>query len=807
MAESRLHAVYELGQSVWYDNIRRGLIVSGELQRLIDEDAVVGVTSNPTIFEKAIEGSDDYDDALRALVAQGQRDPRAIFEALAVEDIQRAADILRPTYDRTNHHDGYISLEVAPDRANDTRGTIADARRLFAAVGRPNVMIKIPATAEGIPAIEEMIYEGVNINITLIFSLAIYKQVAEAYIRGQERRLAEGKPVADVASVASFFVSRVDTMVDKQLDAKIAATSDDAEQEKLRGLQGKAAIANARLAYELYEGIFHGERFAALRAAGAQPQRCLWASTSTKNPAYRDVLYVEELIGPETVDTMPPATIVAFQDHGVAAITLGDYLQAHATMQDLAHAGIDIDQVTKQLELDGVKSFADSFTSLLDSTARKTATLAAEAAPTAASADALTGSANLGPLADAVEATLSRAQSERFAQRVWDKDPAFWKPNPAQQQEITNRLGWLTVTDTIRDALSRLNDLRDSLRADGMRDVVLLGMGGSSLAPEVLRETFGVGTGLPNLHVLDSTDPATISAIERVIDLAHTAFIVASKSGGTLETLSQYKFFEAKVLALVNGDDARAGAHFIAITDAGTKLDTLAQERQFRAIFRNPSDIGGRYSALSFFGMVPAAIIGVDVAKLLDRADAMRAACAAQTPADQHPGVWLGSILGAGQQRGRDKVTIVVSPPLATFGYWLEQLLAESTGKEGKGILPVEGEALGAPTAYGDDRIFAYLRTDEGFDTAQDDAIATLEAAGQPVIRLRLRDTADIASEFFRWEFATAVAGALMGINAFDQPNVQESKDNTDAILARYAQTHALPQPPATLQTQSGRVS
>ncbi|HZC04035.1 MAG TPA: transaldolase, partial [Ktedonobacterales bacterium] len=583
MAKSRLHTVYELGQSVWYDNIRRGLITSGELQRLIDEDAVVGVTSNPTIFEKAIGGSADYDDALRTLVSKGVRDPRKIFEALAVEDIQNAADILRPIYDRTKGYDGYISLEVAPDQANSTEGTIADAGRLFADVNRPNVMIKIPATAEGIPAIEQMIYEGVNINVTLIFSLDVYQQVTEAYIRGLERRKAEGKPVDGIASVASFFVSRVDTMIDKQLDDKISATSDPAEQEKLRELRGKAAIANARLAYEKYEQIFHGERFAALREAGAQTQRCLWASTSTKNPSYRDVIYVEELIGPETVDTMPPQTIVAFQDHGIPERTLGEYDEARATMDQLASAGVDMGQVTKQLELDGVKSFADSFTSLLNSTAQKTAKLAAEMGDHEASAqtqqaaagsisamaaaasqatpaeegqpdpkaqgsgDALVGSARLGQLQGAVEQTLARAQSERFAQRVWRKDPAFWKPNPSDQKEITDRLGWLTVTDTMRDALPRLHDLRESLRNEGVRDVVLLGMGGSSLAPEVLRETFGVGAGLLNLHLLDSTDPATISAVERAIDLAHTVFIVASKSGGTLETMSQYKYFAAKV--------------------------------------------------------------------------------------------------------------------------------------------------------------------------------------------------------------------------------------------------------------------
>ena len=345
MAKSRLHAVYELGQSVWYDNIRRGLITSGDFQRLIDDDAVVGVTSNPTIFEKAIGGSADYDDALRALVRQGVSDSRQAFFALAVEDIQMAADILRPVYDRSGHLDGYISLEVSPDLANDTEATIAEAQRLFARVNRPNVMIKIPATAEGMPAIEEMIYAGVNINVTLIFALDAYQRVTQAYIRGLERRVAEGKPVQDIASVASFFVSRVDSLVDKQLDAKIAAAAGDAEREHLRALQGKAAIANARLAYEMYGAIFHGERFASLLAAGARPQRCLWASTSTKNPTYRDVLYVEELLVPETVDTMPPQTIVSFQEHGEARRAPDAFDAARATMSDLAVAGIDMAQV------------------------------------------------------------------------------------------------------------------------------------------------------------------------------------------------------------------------------------------------------------------------------------------------------------------------------------------------------------------------------------------------------------------------------------------------------------------------------
>ncbi len=856
MSESRLHQVSQLGQSIWYDNIQRRLITSGDLQRLIDEDAVVGVTSNPTIFEKAIDGSADYDDQLKELVSQGVTDPKQIFDALSIHDIQAAADLFRPIYDRTNGGDGYISIEVAPNFANDTRSTISEARRLHKLVDRPNIMVKIPATREGMPAIEEMIYEGVNINITLIFALEVYEQVTEAYIRGLEHRLREGLPVAGIASVASFFVSRVDTLVDKQLDEKIAAESDPERQQELRGLQGKAAIANARLAYQTYQEIFHGDRFARLREEGATPQRCLWASTSTKNPAYRDVLYVEELIGPETVDTMPPQTIVAFQEHGEARVTVDqDFAGQTEIMDRLEAAGIDMAAVTKQLEVEGVASFTDSFNHLLDATRVKTEKIQAEAevpaeapveaasaeaeaavpvaatavadaasaetdavatdearvvaAETAAPASAIPAfasqqEASLGDLQAAVDSGLNRADQEQFARRVWEKDPTLWKPDPNEQQEITDRLGWLTVMTAMRAELPRLRELHDEVQSAGFSDAVLMGMGGSSLAPEVMRETFAAGDAAPRLHVLDSTDPATILDVVQQIDLQHTLFIVASKSGGTIETLSHFRFFHEKVASFA-GDDA--GAHFIAITDAGTKLDDLAQSLHFRAIFRNPADIGGRYSALSFFGLVPAAIIGVDVEMLLDRADAMASACAGDADARANPGVWLGTILGTLANGGRNKATLVVSPPISTFGIWLEQLLAESTGKEGKGILPVEGEALGDPSVYGADRVFVYLRTETGYDSAQDDAVKQLETAGQPVVLLHLADTYDMGAEFFRWEFATAIAGAFLGINAFDQPNVQESKDNTDRILKEYVQSKMIPAPRAVLQTQSRNVS
>jgi len=808
MAENRLKSVYELGQSIWYDNIRRGLIKSGELQRLIDEDAVVGVTSNPTIFEKAIDGSADYDSAMRQLVAQGITDGHQIFEELAIEDIQMAADLLRPIYDRTDHRDGYISLEVSPVAANDTKRTIAEARHLFRRVSRPNVMIKIPATEEGLPAIEQMIYEGVNINVTLIFSLERYQAVMDAYIHGLEHRAREGQPLNDIASVASFFVSRVDTLVDKLLDQKAAETEDEQQREHLLSLRGRAAVANARLAYEKYIEVFHGARFEKLRAQGAATQRPLWASTSTKNPEYRDVLYVEELIGPETVNTMPPQTIEAFQDHGVVKVTVDqDYDGMRALISQLADAGIQMRDVTYQLELEGVKSFADSYNNLIDSTGKKALRLKEEMEAASASTAMQSVVANqqmeLGSLSTPVEQMLTRADQEKFAAKVWDKDPAFWKPNPAEQQEITDRLGWLTVSDEMRQALPRLQALREDVRKNGFRHAVLLGMGGSSLAPEVIRRTFGVVSGQPDLIVLDSTDPATLLDVEHRIDLQHTLFLVASKSGGTIETLSHFRYFFDKVHAYA-GDNA--GKQFVAITDPGTKLEAMGHDHRFREVFLNPADIGGRYSALSFFGLVPAALIGVDVAKLLDRADVMRKACQKNVPARENPGVWLGSIMGAAALNGRDKVTLVTAPPIETFGYWVEQLIAESTGKEGKGILPVEGETLGAPEIYGNDRIFVYLRTTHDFDPRQDQQIEALKRAGQPVVTLTLTDTFDLGGEFFRWEFATAIAGAIIGINAFDQPNVQEAKDRTNALLAEFEKAGQLPSPHPVIRTQHVQV-
>lgn len=746
-----------LGQSIWLDYMRRGMLKSGELQRLI-ELGITGVTANPTILEKAISGSTDYDEALTEMAKAG-KSAREIYEILATEDIRSAADQLRPVYERTNGADGYASLECSPAVAYDTEGTISEARRLWSALDRPNVLIKVPGTAEGIPAIRQLISDGININITLIFSLDVYAQVREAYIGGLEVLAQSGGEVSRVASVASFFVSRVDTAVDAQLQEFIRQG-----QEGMKMLLGKAAVANARLAYQAFKQTLASQRFQALRARGARVQRPLWASTGTKNPAYHDLLYVESLIGPDTINTMPLATVNVFLDHGRVASTVEQGLsEANEIMKALAEAGVSMQQVTAKLLIDGVKAFADSFDKLLANIEEKKERLETKHAYPGVS---------LGVHFSDVESTLSELEQGDVLRRIWQRDHTVWKPDPP---EITNRLGWLNVTDVMEEQVPMLSSFSKEVRDDGFQSVVLLGMGGSSLGPETLRKTFGSAAGYPRLVVLDSTVPAQVLAVTESVDLRRTLFLVSSKSGTTIETLSLYHYFRDQVEREIGKEPA--GRNFVAITDPDTRLVTLAREAQFRRIFLNPPDIGGRYSVLSYFGLVPAALIGVDIGLFLDRATRMREGCGSCVAFRENHGLWLGAIMGAMSRRGRDKLTLVTSPSIRGFGLWLEQLIAESTGKEGKGIVPIADEPLVEPGYYGEDRLFVYLRLEGDDNLAIDASTDRLKSAGQPVVTLGLNDRYDLGAEFYRWEFATAVAGAVLGINPFDQPNVQIAKD------------------------------
>lgn len=387
-----------------------------------------------------------------------------------------------------------------------------------------------------------------------------------------------------------------------------------------------------------------------------------------------------------------------------------------------------------------------------------------------------------------VETALADLQNRQIISRIWRGDHTVWKPEPT---EITNRLGWLTVTGFMRKQAPALVAFADEVRDAGFRHMVLLGMGGSSLGPEVLRQSFGSAPGHPELIVLDSTIPAWVQSVAEAIDPAHTLFLVSSKSGSTTEPNMFYAYFRDLVEKAVG--KAGAGQHFIAVTDSGSSLEKMAGEQGFRRVFLNPSDIGGRYSVLSYFGLVPAAVMGLDVSKLLDRADGMREGTASCVPVHENPGAWLGVVMGVLAQKGRDKLTLVTSPSISSFGLWVEQLIAESTGKEGQGIVPVAGEPIASPDHYGDDRLFVYLRLDGDANDESDKAIKAVESSGQPVVRLDLRDKYDLGAEFFRWELATAVAGSIIGINPFDQPNVQAAKDMTESVLGQYESSGKLP--------------
>lgn len=773
-----LQALRRHGQAVWLDFIARGFIADGRLERLIKDDGLAGVTSNPAIFEKAIAHSDEYDCALGETERQADMSVNALFERLAVEDIRRAADLLRPIYNATGGIDGFVSLEVSPYLALDTDKTVAEARRLWREVGRDNLMVKVPATGAGLPAIRALIGEGINVNVTLLFSQQVYEQVAAAYVEGLEQLVANGGDIDRVASVASFFVSRIDTAIDKELDRLIAAANDPTQKAALQRLKGKAAIANAKLAYQRYKRLIDSPRWKRLTATGARPQRLLWASTGVKNKAYSDVLYVEELIGRDTVNTMPPATMDAFRDHGRVSPTIEDGVdEAKLTLDEIHRAGISLDDIATALVREGVELFVDAADKLLEAVAVKRAKVLGT---------------RLNQQRLALGASLDRELTTAFdewrsggrVRRLWGRDQTLWTGNDENRW-----LDWLDIADRELARIAELESFADEIRREGWTNLLLIGMGGSSLGPEALSQIFGAAPGFPKLQVLDSTDPAQIRTTEAALDLEKTLVIVSSKSGSTLEPNILKDYFFGRISSVAGSN--RAGSRFVAITDPGSAIDRTARLDGFRRVFYGERSIGGRYSVLSRFGLVPAAATGIDVRRLLEETRTMIRSCGPDVPPAANPGVGLGLALGLAAKAGRDKVTITASPSIAPFGAWAEQLLAESTGKDGKGLIPVDQESLGAVSVYGQDRVFVHLGLER--DHSQDAALAALETAGHPVIRITVTSPAMLGQEFFRWEFATAVAGGVIGINPFDQPDVEASKVKTRELTGAFEGSGKLP--------------
>ncbi len=772
-----LRSLAGAGQAVWLDFLSRGILEDGELARLIDDDGLRGLTSNPSIFEKAIGGGDAYDGALKALIDAGDAEVIDLYEHLAIADIRAAADQLRPLWESLDGKDGFVSLEVSPYLAMDMEGTLAEARRLWRAVDRPNLMIKVPGTPAGVPAIRALIGEGINVNVTLLFSVQAYAAVAEAHIAGLEDLRAAGGDVARVHGVASVFVSRIDGVIDKAIDTRLAGASPE-DAAALKAVRGKVAIANAKSAYRHYLDLIAIPRWKVLEQAGASPQRLLWASTGTKDPAYSDTLYVETLIGPDTVNTMPPATMNAFRDHGTVTQTLAEGLgAARHVLAEAERLGLGLAAVTASLVTAGVASFSQSFDQLLAAVARKRAAILG---------DRLNGQAvSASDLAPALTKTLAQAADQGWTRRLWAGDASLWTGGPESAW-----VGWLAAARGEAVDLDGLDQFREAVRAAGYRHALLLGMGGSSLGPEVLAATFAAPKGFPELLVLDSTDPVQVARIAGIIDPASTLFIVASKSGTTLEpdVLHRY-FFDLAEQSLGVG---QAGGRFIAITDPGSQLEAVAREQGFWRIFPGWKSIGGRYSVLSNFGLVPAAIIGLDAKAIFEAVAPMVRACGPSAPPAANPGFTLGALMGVAALAGRDKITLMASDGVADLGGWLEQLIAESTGKLGKGLIPIDQEPPGPIEVYGHDRLFCSIALEGEDDPARDGLFRALEAGGHPVVRITLASRDTLFQEFFRWEIATAVAGAVICIDPFDQPDVEASKIKTRALTEAYEANGAL---------------
>ncbi|HOE69619.1 MAG TPA: bifunctional transaldolase/phosoglucose isomerase [Brevefilum sp.] len=759
-----------LGQSIWYDNLKRSLIKDGTIAGMIERREILGITSNPSIFEKAIISDTDYQADLQ-LMAWAGLNAEEIFYRLAIQDIQDAADLFKPYYEASNGADGFVSLEVNPKLADDTQGTIDEAMWLWQEVNRPNLMVKIPATRAGLPAITEVIAAGINVNVTLIFSRIRYREVMDAYLSGLEKRLQQGGDISQINSVASFFVSRFDSNADARLERIIQSGGKPAEQAA--ALKGKLAVDNTRLAYQDYLQFFDSPRFAALAKAGARKQRPLWASTSTKNPDYNDIMYVDELVAENSINTVPPETLLAYLEHGIPKLRIEEDLsRAESDFIQLAELGISIDEITQELEDDGVWKFAESFEGLLKVIESQRKAFVK----------------GLGSVADRVSEKVKQLKQEDYIARLFRNDPTLWTMTSEGQITVQTRLGWRDLPGVSQALIPKLEEFSIDCLSAGFTRVLVIGMGGSSLAPEIMALILGGLSEGMDVKIIDSTLPEQIHEIEKWVDYSQTLFILASKSGTTNEPLALYGYFREKAERALGNTWA---AHFIAITDPGSYLAELGEGLGFRAVFTADSNVGGRYSALTHFGLVPAALLGIDLHRFLSRAQTMAERCSPATPIALNPGALLGVILGVSAMQGQDKLTLLTDEAIAPIGAWLEQLIAESSGKEGRGIVPIVDEPQIDAIDYAKDRIFVYLRA----CGEQDDFVKALEDAGHVVVVMQWADLYDLAAHFYCWEFATAVVCSLMAVNAFDQPDVQDSKDRTKQKLAAVREKGVLEEP------------
>lgn len=762
-----LHSLQAFGQSAWLNYLRRAFLESGELGNLLEE-GIGGITSTPSIFAKAISHSSDYDEVLLRLVAQGK--PIADFHKLIIiDDMQRAADALHPVHEATDGLDGYVSVELDPAVIDDAVKTAATARHLLRAVDRGNAMIEIPATPAGIAAVRELTSDGVCVNVTHVFSVAMYEQVANAYLAGLAQFF-ETHTVWRIApsSVVSFSLSRIDRAVD---DALAELHQDH--------LQGQAAIALAKTAYGRFQQIFSGPEWEKLARRGARPLRLKWTRTTPRNFTYPDTYYVEALIGPETVMTFSPPTLRAFQQSGVVAPTLTQRPdQAKRVLANLADLGIDLDAIAARLQEESLADFRQQYEDLQLSVRRKRDQLQANWRRMELA---------LGGLKTAVSRHTAALCRGRVPCRLWDHDHTLWPASAVDQ------LGWLHIVETMQENLGRLRHFNNQVLQDGITDMVYLGMAGENILTGIFAG-FPHRSGGLNLHPLANSDPHTIRQLTKVLNPAKTLFVVGSKDGKNLETMALFKHFYNITADALDRDHAgtRVGQHFVAITDNNSALHRLAGEYGFRQIFLNDSHIPEGFTALSYFGLVPAVLLGVDGAALLENALALvgnSSSCNCPEKGD-NLGMQLGVVLATLAEQGRDKLVLSASPALAPFTRWIAQMIAVCLAKEQKGLVPVVAEPVLETTVYGHDRAFVYLHL---ANDPLPDYLRKLEAAGHPLIILHWEALNDLGGQLFLWQIAAVVAAHLMQINPFTTPNVELVNRRAQELLAFFQQQGRLP--------------
>ena len=774
MDENPLWDLRGHGQGIWLRGLRRLLAEADSLAELLASYGVSGIETDLLLLTGAVARGPEYHDSL-VNWANGEPVARPA-EALLIEEAAIGARLLGPVYEETEGRDGYVSVDVDPSLAHDAEAMSMAIRRLCTAIDEPNVIPRLPATDSGCAVFETLTADGCSVHIGPVFSVAAVERVTAAFVRGARRFPDGAEQPGRLASVISFGLASLDEAVDELLRASIRAADQDTSGAE--SLLGSSATAIAKVACRRQRDLLDNDLPDSLRGSGPRALRLMWTDLATGDPRCRRLRYVERLVGPDTVAAMSLGLMRDFADAGVVDPTLGQRVdEAEEIIGEVEALGFDLDAVGAELEERRIERHKQHYGELDDVIL---AAIGAVGEDEGRAGEMVAGGAPWS--ASELEVPSALIETEhidgRLPTRLWQKDSSLWSDDPATRELIGNRLGWLDLIESTPPVSGSARSFVEQIEEGDVDDVVLLGMGGSILCAEACRQVFGID----GVWIVDSTIPARVAAVAAAVDPARTLVVVASKSGTTTEVQALLDFFYARATPMLG----RPGHRFVAITDPGTPLEQVAHERGFRRLWLAPTDVGGRFSALSVFGTLPMELMGIDSVAIHASARRMAASCAAGTNATVNPGTRLGAALFNAHESGRDKLTFSCSPSLAAFGRWVEQLVAESTGKEGIGLVPIVDEPPGEADQYGDDRVFISLELAGEEVPEHDEWLGALRAEGHPVMRFVLDDRYQIGAEFVRWQIAVATAGSLMGINPFDEPDVQASKDRTTTILAAY---------------------